>query len=576
MLQPLLRVATAALIAGACIATGSAQRNGVRVWATHDGTKVLRDDLAHPDRNGNAVWDGKAVRLVSGRNETIAFQVIVEAASRAASLEVSLAPLVGSTGAALDASVDVMAEHYLHVTQRTRATWVFRPDTPAAPSTPLGWIPVALVPSSVPSGRASSVAAQQTQAYWVELHVARSAAPTTYRGHVQVHADGATTRVPVELEVLDVTLPDVPTLPTIVYYERSQTDLYHGRNMDREYHQFAHRHRVEFTHAYDDATVAAARSRFDGNAFARRVPASYAGPGLDTGNRVIPRTFYGPGRDFDTDESARTALQRWKTSLEGLTPLLTFVYLPDEPTPPQFARVKEIGTRVRNAARGMGSPVKTFVTHGYTPELADAVDIWAAVPAHYDVKRAAEERKAGKQMWFYNGGRPQMGAIIVDAPATDPRVVGWAAFRHDVDGYFYWHANHWRHNSQKKIGDRHQNVWVDPITFDNRAEGKSDNGIINGDGVLVFPGEDVLHPDQNRNHKGPIDTIQFANLRRGLQDHMLLTMARAKGLNTEVQAALDAVVPRVLSDAGERVGFSEDGNEFERARQSLLRALARR
>jgi hypothetical protein len=39
--------------------------------------------------------------------------------------------------------------------------------------------------------------------------------------------------------------------------------------------------------------------------------------------------------------------------------------------------------------------------------------------------------------------------------------------------------------------------------------------------------------------------------------------------------ALDAVVPKVLSDAGARVGFSEDGNEWERVRQSLLRALAR-
>ena len=578
MLPAMRRCFPSVLLLAVLLAAGSdppaARQAGPRVWATHDGTKVLRDDLNNSDKAGNAVWDGGRVRLMAARDETIAFQIIVEATAPIASLDVTMPRLTRSNGAALEATGDVFAQHYLHVTERTRATWVFRPGTAATPTTPLGWIPVALVPSAAPRGRSSSLPAARNQGFWVDLHVGRTATPGTYRGDVEVHGDGGTSRVPVELEVVDVTLPAEPTLPTVVYYERSQTDLYHGRNMDDAYHRFAHQHRVEFTHAYDDDAVKAQRGRFDGTAFTRA--AGYAGPGEGVGNRVIPRTFYSPGRDFDTDPSARAALAQWRTSLEGLTPWLTFVYLPDEPIPSQYPRVRDVGTRVRRVARELGVPVRTFVTHGYAPELADAVDVWAAVPAHYDAARAAEQRKAGKQMWFYNGGRPYMGAIIVDAPATDPRVVGWAAFRHGVEGYFYWHANHWRHNSQKKIGDRNQNVWVNPVTFDNRAEDKPENGLINGDGVLVFPGEDVLHPDQNRGVPGPIGTIQFANLRRGLQDHMLLTMARARGLDADVTAALDAVVPRVLSDAGERVGFSEDGNEWERARQALLRAIAAR
>ena len=36
------------------------------------------------------------------------------------------------------------------------------------------------------------------------------------------------------------------------------------------------------------------------------------------------------------------------------------------------------------------------------------------------------------------------------------------------------------------------------MTFDNRAEGKDDNGFINGDGVLIYPGEEKLHPEQDR------------------------------------------------------------------------------
>ena len=98
--------------------------------------------------------------------------------------------------------------------------------------------------------------------------------------------------------------------------------------------------------------------------------------------------------------------------------------------------------------------------------------------------------------------------------------------------YFYWHAVHWRHNSQKQ-GERNQNVWADSITFDNRGQPNKpidDQGYIHGDGVLLYPGEDVLHPDQDRGIRGPISTMQLANLRRGLQDHQYLTLARRLGL----------------------------------------------
>ena len=48
------------------------------VWAVHDGDKVERDDLAHPARTGNTAWRDGIVRLFGGRNEIVAFQVVVE------------------------------------------------------------------------------------------------------------------------------------------------------------------------------------------------------------------------------------------------------------------------------------------------------------------------------------------------------------------------------------------------------------------------------------------------------------------------------------------------------------------
>ena len=182
---------------------------------------------------------------------------------------------------------------------------------------------------------------------------------------------------------------------------------------------------------------------------------------------------------------------------------------------------------------------------------------------------------AGVRYWFYNGGRPAAGAITIDAPATDARATIWAAFKHDVRVYFYWHSVHWRHNTQKQ-GERNQNVWAESITFDNRKQPQrsaDDQGFINGDGVLMYPGQDRLHPDQDRGVVGPVATVQLANFRRGLQDHQYLTLAAKLGLKPLVDEVLAAIVPRVFSDATERVSFPETGDPYEAARLKLARAI---
>jgi hypothetical protein len=45
-------------------------------------------------------------------------------------------------------------------------------------------------------------------------------------------------------------------------------------------------------------------------------------------------------------------------------------------------------------------------------------------------------------------------------------------------------------------------------------------------------------------------------------------------LNSLINDQLQAIVPRVFSDARKTVGFAETGNEFERARYSLALAIA--
>jgi hypothetical protein len=566
-----------------------------RVWAVNDGEKIERDDLANPNRESNSAWDGRRIKLFGARNEIVAFQLIVEAgaegidglsvalpqlARRGGGGRIRYAPPAADPTDYVGRPIQLFTVNYMNVTAPTRADWVWRPDTPAAPKDTRGWKPVQLVPENARQGRGGfpvRVAPGQNQAVWIEIYAARDLPAGTYEGRVEVRADGRTQSIPVEFELFDFTLPDENSMSAMVYYEPSQPVQYMGRNLDPQFHRFAHRHRVELVHAYSVESAAAARGRFDGTDFTRA--RGYEGPGVRVGNRIIPASFYGPGRDYDERESAWKASDRWMTFIAKNHPgALTFLYMPDEPSPAEYPRIRQIAENIRSNP-GPGRALPTFVTKRYVKELDGAIDIWDTGPQGFDIEVAKRERARGRKYWIYNGGRPAAGAIVIDAPATDPRATIWACFKHDVEVYFYWHGVHWKHNMQKQ-GVREQNVWADPVTFDNRKQerkGPEDKGFINGDGVLIYPGEDKLHPDEDRGVAGPVSTVQLANFRRGLQDHQYLTLARRLGLQSEVEAALGAVVPKVFSDAGRNTAasFAETGDEYERARYRLAQAISR-
>ncbi len=580
----LVAAVTTILLCGVAPAADAGMR---RVWAVNDGEKIGRDARDHPAQRGNSVWDGRRVRVFGARNEVVAFQVIVEAdASGIDRLTLSLPRLTGPDGNSLvykapeadptnyvDRPIQVFVAHYLHVAMPSHASWVFDRDSPAAPPDPVGWTPVQLVPeNATQGGLPARVGSNHTQAVWVEIYTGRDRPAGLYSGTIDLMADGVRRSLPLELELLDFDLPDRNSMHAMLYYERSQTDRYHGRNMDAAYHRLAHRHRVELVHAYDERTLPPVLGRFTGADFT--AAHGYDGPGAGVGNVIAPRTFYGPG-PFEDRATAWRESDAWMTFLRATLPhVLTFLYLPDEPLPPAYPRIRRIAEIVRSNP-GPGRDLPLFVTSRYVQGLDGAVDIWDSGPQGFVLDEVARERAAGRRYWFYNGGRPAAGAIVIDSPATDPRATIWAAFKHDVEVYFYWHAVHWRHNSQKR-GERDQDVWTNSITFDNRAQpdkALDHQGYIHGDGVLIYPGEERLHPAEDRGIAGPVSTVQLANFRRGLQDHQYLTIARRLGLASEVRAALEAIVPRVFSDAGTRVSFPETGDPYESARLTLARAI---
>ncbi len=560
---------------------------GVRsIWAVNDGEKVDRDDLGNINKAGNSVWDGRTIRIFGAGNEIIAFQLIVEAGEQGiAKLSAHLdevrlrggdehvllySPPASDPTDYVNRPIQLYSENYMHVENPTTASWIYRAGSPSAPAHPTGWKPVQLVPENARAGKGGfplTVEPLCNQAIWIDVLVGRDLPPGIYDGVLTVMANDRAIPLPLEMEVLDFILPDENSMHAMVYYESNQPGLYQGRNLDPEYHRFAHRQRIELVHAYSVDSAAAALDRFRGGDFT--AVRGYEGPGQGIGNRLAPASFYGPGSGYDERGSAWSRSDTWITFLDQFLPgSVTFLYMPDEPGPSEYGRIWTIANNIHSNP-GPGQRLPIFVTHAYTSGLDGAIDIWCSPPQGFSLQRVAQERARGRRYWVYNGGRPFAPAIVIDSPAADPRAMIWACFKHGIDVYFYWHAVHWRHNHQMKpAGDRNQNIWVNPITFDN---GES---MANGDGVLIYPGEEKLHPEEDRGIPGPCSTIQLANFRRGLQDHQYLTLARKLGLESEVQQALQAMVPRMFSDATTEVGFAETGNAFEAVRYGLGKAIS--
>ena len=565
---------------------GGATGTGVTdVWAVNDGEKVRRDDLDHPDRRKNSVWNGECISIFGARNEVVAFQVILRSGSAGAQdVDVALEELVhrasgkrlvavperggGDPAAARGGQIERFTEHYLHIRKPSPPGWFYAPE--ARPRDVTGWMPDALVPFGATGGRGGgpfAIDPDRNQGVWFDIYIPPEETPAgTYGGTVRVR-EGAKTvaEIPVELYVFDFALPDETHFRTMIFFDEAAVPRRHGSTdpgLVARYHRLAHRHRVEFTHAYAPDASHAHLDLLSGEAF---TPArGYVGPGQGVGYTVAPASFYG-AREPWQGEAAWDTADAFVGWLGGIKPdAVTFLYVTDEPPPERFPFIKSVGD-LHHANPGPGKSLPMFLTHAPDPRLGEAVDIWCTVTNQYDPEQAAAQKALGRRWWVYNGYRPAAGTQLTDAPAVDCRVTPWACWKYGVELWFYWFANQWRHNSQAPRGE--QNVWADPVTF-------AYDGEYNGDGVLIYPGQDALYPDQDRGVAGPIASIRLKNLRRGVQDFEYLWLAEQHGLGAEARAAADACVPAAFKDARGDVSWSVRGSDWDARRRTLAEQIA--
>ncbi len=383
---------------------------GLRVWAVDDGEKIFREDVDNPLQSGegNSVWDGAAVRLWAARNEVAAFQLIFRGGEEAvAEVDVRISDLVNGDACLRGShplpppndyrgvSVELFTEHYLRVRVPSYNDPVIGGLNWSAAANPklTGWIPDALVPFSAKPGLGGApftIPTGLNQGVWVDIYVPREAAAGTYTGTITITVAGETAAVlPLQLEVVNLALPDDNHYGSMIYYSDANIAARHGLErgpdlwaMIKNYHRMAHRHRLELIGSGTREEAEVLLGTLDGTEFTSTQ--GYAGPGEGVGNTVYSINTYGCHFE-DSEEGYRRESDHWVTWFDEHAPNVEyFVYLTDEPeTEAAYEWIRARAARIHNNP-GPGQRLPVFLTKWPLEGLRGSIDIWSAPAAYFE------------------------------------------------------------------------------------------------------------------------------------------------------------------------------------------------
>src|SRR5258706_5844409 len=193
-----------------------------------------------------------------------------------------------------------------------------------------------------------------------------------------------------------------------------------------------------------------------------------------------------------------------------------------------------------------------------------------------------------QRFYMYNGHRPGSGSFATEDDGVALRELAWGQFKKGINRWFFWESTYYN-NFQADMGDT--NVFQ---TAQTMGKSTSNDPIIgrtgwsygNGDGVLFYPGTDVLYPSDSYGVNGPFASLRLKYWRRGIQDVDYLTMASAIDPAT-VQSIVNQMVPKVLWEYGvtdpadptfvhTELSWSIDPQIWELARERLANIISGR
>lgn len=633
------------------------QSKSYRVWANDGGDKVTRDELrASSGKNViNSVWNGSGVSLFGARNEVVSFNLILESpGAKTSRVTLAFNTLSGPGGATIhskqvsgngvfnwvDRNIELFFLRYLqikglshdlcynasyderHIPRRLRrpivderygvGSWYQRPDHNK-------YYPDIAVPLELIS--TFSIPADNNQSIWVDIYIPKTAQAGRYAGKVSIFENGVKSRsIPVSLEVMNFSLPDIPAAKTMLYYSDENINYrylgkaypdpgtgYHYRSLEiiNRHFQMAHRHKISLigNHTAIQAMVEGWTARLSGGLFTRGK--GYDGPGVGMGNNVYSIGTYGSWT-YDWNENSRSEMWEnadnwvnWFTAKNFPTPTEYFLYLIDEsddyPTQEKWARWLDTNPGHGKNLMSMATLSDPDAWQNSIPSLdIPTAAIWQGITDLWENGTQALASNPGKRFYYYNGGRPASGTYAIEDDGIALRLNGWIQHKKKIDRWFYWESTYYDNyqagEGQTDVFSRAQTYGsldgFEPYGNDTAgtfARGEYGWNYTNGDGVLFYPGTDKHYTAQSYGVEGPFASLRLKHWRRGIQDADYLSLA-SKINPTATQAIVNRMLPKVLWEYGVEneddptyvytdVSWSTDPDKWERARAALAEII---
>jgi hypothetical protein len=575
----------------------------------YEDNTVYEQDLKGDYRNQNSVWDRSKnlVHLFAGRNEVVAFQIILETAALS-DIRVLVSDLRHSNKKTLIPSlshVEVFRENYVQVTRKTSD----ETTASAGHTLGLGWYPDALIPIHSGGGygqpfqvpdRLNAVPGQKNQAFWVDVYVPKSAQPGLYAGRVRIQARKFNKELNLHLRIYNFCLSD---------QFRLAADLNNyggislrGPETKLRYYQMAQKHRLTVSELYfapkvegEGREMHALWEEYDrdiakyltGEAFTSKY--GYVGPGegMPLVHMILPfemlegHAWPMDGKYAQTDRYNQAVMAMFRDFEKHFndkgwtkTKLIVFFQGMDEPkTEAAFNQIRYYGNLLKlskthtlkyrtdlNQLNTIGQFIEGWDTTRIIRQLGDVVDIWCCTGdfrrTNFDVLLPRRGPPHYEEAWFYQNREPSVGAVHIDEEGIGFRAWPWIAWKYGLQGCVYWEIMYY---GQSK------DPWLDPDSTTD--PGKT----LNGTGYLCYPPKPGV-PE-------PIASIRLKSFRRGSQDYEYLRLLSENGETGRVKAekitqtVLFSALHKTRKQYGEKGDWSHNPESWEKARQLLAEEL---
>ncbi|MBN2000659.1 DUF4091 domain-containing protein, partial [candidate division KSB1 bacterium] len=459
-----------------------------------------------------------------------------------------------------------------------------------------------------------TITADTNQSIWVDIYIPKSTAAGLYTGIVTISEKGAPAlTIPVELTVYDFDLPDIPTAKTMLFFEGgNMNERYFGIEnawvqgadeprakiiQDRHF-LMAHRHKISLIGDQSWINSDYTEEDHPADSFSARLHGSfytsangYDGPGVNAGNNVYSIGTYGSWQEWgDTESHMWEHSDNWVTWFETNSPETEyFLYLIDESD--DFQQI-ETWSRWLDNNPGPGIRLKSMATISLpravksTPTLkipASTAEI--GITNQWETAAYEYSHDPDRRFFLYNGSRPASGGWMIEDDGVALRVNAWIQFKKHINRWFYWESTYY---NDFQAGAGRVDLFVSAHTFGSfesvdPVRGETGYNYSNGDGVLFYPGTDLVFPGSSYDADGPFASLRMKHWRRGLQDHDYLTLASAID-PIAVQSIVNTKIPKVVWEVGVSdttdptwircdISWSNDPDVWEEARDSLAQII---